>query len=100
MRRSPPQYNLHGCGAFQQRESSLSRQRRSRRRSLAGEGLWEASTCWSVVLACESRRIVESCPRCQAAASGNEPQGESEGEGPLRVGQRPGDEGRITTRCS
>jgi hypothetical protein len=40
------------------------------------------------------------CLRSQAAASGNEPQGESEGEGPLRIGRRPSDESRITTRCS
>jgi len=100
MRRSPPQCSLHGYGSYPQGESSLSRQRRSRPRSLAGEGLWEAFTWWSVVLASESRRIVESCPRCQAAASGNEPQGASEGEGPLRFGHRPGVHGRITTRCS
>ena len=100
MRRSPPQCNLHGYGSYQQGESSLSRQRRSRPRSLAGEGLWEAFTWWSDVLACESRRIVESCPRCRAAASGNEPPGESEGEGPLRFGRRPGGGCRITTRCS
>ena len=29
-----------------------------------------------------------------------EPQGASEGEGPLCNGRRPSDEGRITTRCS
>jgi hypothetical protein len=98
MRRSPPQCNLRGYGSYQQGESSLSCQRRSRPRSLAGEGLWEAFTWWSVVLACESRRVVESCPRCQAAASGNEPQGASDGEGPLRIGRRPSDEGRITSR--
>jgi len=56
-------------------ECSLSCQRRSRSGSLAGEGLWEASTCWSVVLASESGRIVESCPRCQAAASGRSRRG-------------------------
>jgi hypothetical protein len=29
-----------------------------------------------------------------------EPQRATDGEGPLRIGRRPGDEGRITTRCS